>query len=452
MFYLLHGNDEFSCREQLKKLRQQGDFEYNQDTYAGGEVDLKTITATCSSLPFLTDQRLVVVMGLPKKRRGEDTAASDSGEVASPANAVQVGADSSRPAPIDRPLPEKSSKSKKGKKGAKSSTESRAGFEKGLAEYVHFLPDSTVLVVVVDEELSASSTLLKAAQEHGKVMQYPLPRGAAVKTWIENRARSSGVKITPEAVSMLADYIGNQLRLLANELDKLATYAGGGATIDADDVRKLSPQVQEARVFDLTDALAERNRKKALDLLHDLLADGEPPLQLIIERIQREGPLPFAEYMRMALYEPGYGYYVTGAAKMGWEGDYFTSTDVSTLFANCMGRQLYAMWEKLKRPPEFLIVEEGAGRGHLAEGVQAWAQREAPDFLAVLDYQVEDIRSGQDVLGDTLFPSHPQGTREGYPYHTTKPPIPPVYGRGTPRGYPGGEDGGFPPHSHPRSR
>jgi SAM-dependent MidA family methyltransferase len=119
--------------------------------------------------------------------------------------------------------------------------------------------------------------------------------------------------------------------------------------------------------------------------------------QLIIEHIQHEGPLPFAEYMRMALYEPGYGYYVMGAAKMGWEGDYFTSTDVSTFFANCMGRQLYAMWEKLKRPQRFLIVEEGAGRGHLGEGVRAWAQKQAPDFLAALDYRIEDIRTGQDV-------------------------------------------------------
>src|SRR5258706_4781178 len=130
--------------------------------------------------------------------------------------------------------------------------------------------------------------------------------------------------------------------------------------------------------------------------------------QLIIERIQHEGPIPFAEYMRMALYEPGYGYYVTGAAKMGWEGDYFTSTDVSTFFANCMGRQLYAMWEKLKRPAPFLIVEEGAGRGHLAEDVRAWAQQQAPDFLAVLDYQVEDIRTGQDVIlgvGEAISPS-----------------------------------------------
>jgi SAM-dependent MidA family methyltransferase len=124
---------------------------------------------------------------------------------------------------------------------------------------------------------------------------------------------------------------------------------------------------------------------------------ANPLQQLIIERIQHEGPIPFAAYMRMALYEPGYGYYVSGAPKMGWEGDYFTSTDVSNFFAHCMGRQLYTMWEKLKRPDPFLIVEEGAGRGQLAEGVRAWAQQQAPDFLAVLDYRVEDIRTGQDV-------------------------------------------------------
>jgi len=120
--------------------------------------------------------------------------------------------------------------------------------------------------------------------------------------------------------------------------------------------------------------------------------------QLIIERIQHEGPLTFAEYMRMALYEPGYGYYVIGAPKMGWQGDYFTSTDVSTLFANCMGRQLYRMWESLKRPTPFLALEQGAGRGDLAAGVRAWAAKEAPDFSTALDYRVSDMRSGEDAL------------------------------------------------------
>src|SRR5258708_20111731 len=128
--------------------------------------------------------------------------------------------------------------------------------------------------------------------------------------------------------------------------------------------------------------------------------------QLISERIQRDGPITFAEYMRMALYEPGYGYYMPGASKIGWEGDYFTNTDVSSLFASCMGGQLYGMWEKLKRPTHFIVLEQGAGRGHLAEGVQAWSQKAAPEFRTPLDYRTEDIRPGQDVLRN-LPPLHP---------------------------------------------
>ncbi|MBV8695558.1 MAG: SAM-dependent methyltransferase, partial [Ktedonobacteraceae bacterium] len=95
-----------------------------------------------------------------------------------------------------------------------------------------------------------------------------------------------------------------------------------------------------------------------------------PLQQLIMQRIQRDGPITFAEFMQMALYMPGYGYYVTGPARMGWQGDYYTSTNISPLFANCVGRQLYQMWEQLKRPTPFVVLEQGAGRGHLAEGVR----------------------------------------------------------------------------------
>src|SRR5579884_3300834 len=244
MFYLLHGNDEFTCREQLKKLKREEDYGYNQDFYTGGEVSLITLTATCNTFPFLTEKRLVVLEGLPKRKRGEE--ASDSEARA-----------------------EQAEKPKKGKKG-KASTETRAGFEKGLAEYIPQMPESTVLIVLVDEELSASSPILKAAQQHGKVIQCTLPKGQAIEGWIVKRAQSIGVKITPEAA-----------KLLANELDKLATYVGERKVIDVEDVRRLSAQVQEARIFDLTDALAARDRKKALNLLHELLADGEPPLKLI---------------------------------------------------------------------------------------------------------------------------------------------------------------------------
>ncbi|MGZ3623446.1 MAG: class I SAM-dependent methyltransferase [Ktedonobacteraceae bacterium] len=163
-------------------------------------------------------------------------------------------------------------------------------------------------------------------------------------------------------------------------------------------------------------------------------------LQLLIsERIQRDGPITFAEYMRMALYEPEYGYYVTGAAKMGWEADYFTSTDVSSLFASCLGRQLFAMWEKMKRPGQFIVLEQGAGRGHLAEGVRSWAQKTAPEFYEVLDYRSEDIRGGADAVEEF------RGRGQAPPLlYTNEMPISqdnleeakPEYSRGDPRGRP----------------
>src|SRR5260221_2614745 len=59
MFYLLHGDDEFTCREQLKKLRQQGDFAYKRDIFNGGKVDLTTITVTCNTMPVLAHPLLI---------------------------------------------------------------------------------------------------------------------------------------------------------------------------------------------------------------------------------------------------------------------------------------------------------------------------------------------------------------------------------------------------------
>lgn len=265
MFYLLHGDDEFTLREQVKAIRQRGHFDYNQDTYYGVAVTLATLTATCNTLPFLTDQRLVVLEGLPKRRRGESPAASSEAE--------------NTPEPLTAET--KGGKGKKGKKSGKNSAETRAGFEKGLAECIAQMPDSTVLVVLIDETLDGKNALFKAAEQHGKVIQCTQPKGAALESWIVKRAKSIGVAIQPEAAAMLANFIGNQLRLLANELDKLATYVGPGNAITVEAVRLLTAHVQEARIFDLTDALAQRNRTRALDILHDLLSDGEPPLKLL---------------------------------------------------------------------------------------------------------------------------------------------------------------------------
>ena len=254
MFYLLHGEDEFSSRELLKKLRTQGDFGFNEDVFLGSDADIKNVIMSSNTFPFLSEQRLIIIDGLPKKKRGEIT--SSAGDTA------------------------KGGKPKKGKKESKSAT-GRAGFEKELAAHIVTMPDTTTLITFVDEVLDSSSTLVKTAEQYGKVFQSMLPKGAALDKWITSRAKNTGVKIAPEAISLLANFIGNNLRLLSNEIDKLAMYVGPGATVKVEDVRQLSAHVQEARIFDLTDALAQRNHKQALNILHDLLTDGEPPLKMI---------------------------------------------------------------------------------------------------------------------------------------------------------------------------
>ncbi|GER85694.1 MAG: DNA polymerase III subunit delta [Thermogemmatispora sp.] len=275
MFYLLHGDDEFSSREALRSLRQQGDFGYNQDTYHGDETELATIVATCSTLPFLSEGRLVIVEGLPRKRRGGSSTAQER-EAASPSTESDQGTASAAGEGAEE---RKRSRTRKGSK--KAGGTSRADFEQGLASFVPVMPASTTLILLVDEALEARHPLVEAARRYGQEIKSMLPKGAALERWIEERAARLKVRITREAVTLLANFIGSQTRMLANELEKLATYVGEGGTIDVPHVRALSAQVQETRIFDLTDALAQRRQQQALDILHSLLSEGQPPLLLL---------------------------------------------------------------------------------------------------------------------------------------------------------------------------
>ena len=82
------------------------------------------------------------------------------------------------------------------------------------------------------------------------------------------------------------------------------------------------------------------------------------------ERERSEGFLSFAEYMDMALYEPGLGYYSAGLTKLGKAGDFITAPELGNVFATCLAQQVAEVAETLDGPWE--IVEIGAGSGRLA--------------------------------------------------------------------------------------
>ncbi len=277
MLILLHGPDEFSAHEELARLKTTEDFGYNTDTFSGVEISLDTILATCDTLPFLSERRLVVVEGLPKRKRAtkeekedkesDDSAGGASSKGQAPADAAEAAGGKG------------TAKKKKGK-SATGSADPKA-FAQGLADHVTQMPDSTLLVVLVDETLDATHPLVQAAQKHGKIKAYTPPRGAQLETWLTRRASAAGARLAPDAARLLATEGGDSLRVLAGEIEKLSTYVGKGGEIHVHDVRALTPASHQARVFDLTDALARRDRTSALALLHELLDSGESPLGIV---------------------------------------------------------------------------------------------------------------------------------------------------------------------------
>ncbi len=80
MFLLLYGPDDFSAAEELARLRATGGFEHNQDTFDGQTADLGTLRAVCDTMPFLSERRLVILNGLPKRKRAAKGEASEDGD------------------------------------------------------------------------------------------------------------------------------------------------------------------------------------------------------------------------------------------------------------------------------------------------------------------------------------------------------------------------------------
>jgi DNA polymerase-3 subunit delta len=276
MFLLFHGPDEFSAREALAQVRSAHDFGYSQDVFAP-DASLEAVLAACDTVPFLSEQRLVVVEGLPKRKRAAKTAAAGEGPAAGIDEADTALRETEPAADTGTPAENRAGKGKK----AKTAGPDPRAFVEGLAAHVAKLPETTVLVVLADEQLEAGHPLLEAARQHGRARTFAVPRGAQLEDWLARRASALGVQLAPDAAGAMAAQIGEHPRLLANELEKLRTYVGAGGTIRVEDVRALSPPAHESRVFDLTDALARRDRRRALALLHELLAAGESPLGIV---------------------------------------------------------------------------------------------------------------------------------------------------------------------------
>jgi DNA polymerase-3 subunit delta len=262
MIILIHGPAELLRTEALAEIRagvsDDPDLaDLNTARLDGRHATLPEIRNACDTMPFLAQRRLVVVEGFLGR------ATPPRGRLPGPEQPIP-----GEPPPSETPVPE-----------------ADKAQNKALLAYLDQAPESSDLVLV-EEQLIGSGAMLRRLLElqrdgRARIIACEKPKKSDLPAWIRTRAKLHRVRLDVAAVADLAEFVGDDLRQLDQELIKLGDYAGGKEVTSAD-VRRLVPATRTASVFELVDALGSGNMPAAGKLMqHVLDVDGEHPLRLL---------------------------------------------------------------------------------------------------------------------------------------------------------------------------
>ena len=178
-------------------------------------------------------------------------------------------------------VPEKKPDSDKwGEKEAKLVSEAE---EKLLKAYFASPSSRTLMVVVLPGKIRKSHPLIRVFSSLPGVAVKELKslRSNQLRPWMEGKARSVGKALTADAALRLLEIVGCDLRLMDNEIEKLAVYVDDKKTIDAADVNQATAWVREFDPYELDNALEKADLRECLIVLDNLFKVGEKPVDIL---------------------------------------------------------------------------------------------------------------------------------------------------------------------------
>jgi DNA polymerase III subunit delta len=234
--YILRGDDREAIESHIRTFYQnlgEPDLaEMNTTRLEGRSTTLNALKEAALSLPFLTERRMVIV---------EDALVSYAGK----------------------------DKQKE---------------RQQLLDLLGALPQSTGLVLILPDYQKKRNWatfhqrhwLIQWASQAGKralIVDCLLPPPGEMRDWIFHKAAEFGGRFTLQGADTLVEYVGNNTQRAAQEIFKLLTYVNFERPVDDDDVRFLTEQDRQSDIFELVDAMGNRDGKKALEMFHLLLRD-----------------------------------------------------------------------------------------------------------------------------------------------------------------------------------
>lgn len=240
MFHLFHGQDTYSQRETLTALlAKEGDPDMLSlnTTRLDNKITFSDLQAACDAMPFLARVRVVLAQDLFSS------------------------------------IPDKA-------------------FMEKLEGYLRRLPATTRLIFLESQALPDNHRIIRLAEQEkiGYVRKFEQPKGNELERWVRAHVEERGGHIAPQAASLLATKVAGEsdergahlplLEALMNEVEKLVLYKGSEAAIDVADVVLLSPYAAEETIFELVDALGNRQAARAAELFQEKVNQGADPFYL----------------------------------------------------------------------------------------------------------------------------------------------------------------------------
>lgn len=223
--YLLYGEERYlrrQYRERLQKALCGEDDSMNTHFYEGRDVPVGEIIDLAETLPFLAERRVFFI--------------SDSGLF-------------------------------------------RSGGEK-MAEYMA-QPSETAFFVFNESEVDKRSKLFKTVRSKGYAAEFAVQDERTLKRWAAGVLAKDGKRITESTVQLLLTKTGTDMDNIQTELEKLVCYCLDREVITDADVEAVCTTRISSHIFDMIDAIADKQPRKALELYYDLLSLKEPPMRIL---------------------------------------------------------------------------------------------------------------------------------------------------------------------------
>lgn len=142
-------------------------------------------------------------------------------------------------------------------------------------------PCPSTLLLLVAQKIDGRKRFFAELKKRDLLVEYRRPYENQLPAFIRQEALQRGKRIDADASAMLVALAGTDLRELASQVEKACIYVGERPQISVTDIREVASAGRVDSVFELPNALGNRDLQQALRILTTILRDGEAPVMLV---------------------------------------------------------------------------------------------------------------------------------------------------------------------------